>query len=379
LKKTVGKRSDLIALSHPDILGMSFQKENTMAKILNVTTLSPKYKYSTAEVVSHADQMWLSKVDHTIRRAALKIFEGAQINTRYAAVPITTVFADLSFKEKNDLYIEAAIDMGCRVLEKALKDSGTRPDELDYLITTSCTGFMIPSVDAYIVNKLGLRQDIKRLPVTEMGCAGGTSALIYAHDILRSNPGTKLAIVSVEIPSITFQKEDLSMENLVSTAIFADGAAAVIMGDSDKVAPEIIDSAMYHFPNATHLMGYQLHNSGLKIVLDRDVPDSIHEHFPKIFFPFLERNHLKPEDVKNYMFHPGGKKIINRVEDFIGRYGKDISDSKNVLRDHGNMSSATILHILERIMKKDNSASDLGYMLAFGPGFVAQSLLVRWG
>jgi predicted naringenin-chalcone synthase len=211
-----------------------------------------------------------------------------------------------------------------------------------------------------------------------MGCAGGTSALIYASDFIRANPDLHVAVVSVEIPSITFQQNDHSMENLVSTAIFADGAAAVILGPTHEMGPAIVDTDMYHFPDSTHLMGYQLHNTGLKIVLDREVPEAIQEHFPKIFFPFLERNGLEPEDIHNYMFHPGGKKIIARVEDFIGRYGKDISDSRAVLRECGNLSSATILHILERVMKKSHTASELGYMLAFGPGFSAQSLLVKW-
>ncbi len=237
---------------------------------------------------------------------------------------------------------------------------------------------MIPSVDAYLVDKLGLRQNVRRLPVTEMGCAGGTASLIYAHDFARANPDLTVAIVSVEIPSITFQPQDLSMENLVSTAIFADGAAAVILGPSDQVRPVITATDMYHFPNSTHLMGYQLHNSGLKIVLDRAVPDAIHEQFDKIFFGFLSRNNLQPEDIHNYMFHPGGKKIIARVEDFIGRYGKDISTSRAVLRECGNLSSATILHILERVMSQPHAAGELGYMLAFGPGFTAQSLLVKW-
>jgi len=199
------------------------------------------------------------------------------------------------------------------------------------------------------------------------------------NDYLKAHPKSKAAVVSVELPSITFQKDDFSMENLVSTAIFADGAAAVILGEDDnKVAPVIVDTDMYHFANTTHLMGYELRNSGLKIVLDRDVPDTIQEHFPKLFLPFLERNNLKVEDVHNYMFHPGGKKIITRVEEYITQFGKDISDSKAVLKERGNLSSATILHILERILMKPHNAGELGYMLAFGPGFSGQSILLKW-
>lgn len=312
------------------------------------------------------------------RRLAVRIFENADIERRAAPFPIETVFSEMSFQEKNDLYISAAIDLAERSLRKALNESGTDPRELDYLITTSCTGFMIPSVDAYLIDRLGLRQDIKRMPITEMGCAGGTAALIYASDLARANPEMRAAIVSVEIPSITFQARDWSMENLVSTAIFADGAAAVILGPTSAVRPAIVDTDMYHFPDSTRLMGYHLQNTGLKIVLDRDVPDAIQAHFEKFFFPFLKRNGLEPAQVDNYMFHPGGKKIIARTEDFIGRYGKDISDSRAILRECGNLSSATILHILERVLQKPHAAGELGYLLAFGPGFSAQSLLVRW-
>jgi alkylresorcinol/alkylpyrone synthase len=350
-----------------------------MSKILHVSHALPGYEYSTDEIIKAADQLWLSHVDPDVRRAALKIFKGAEIKKRHSAFPLEVVFKDLSFKEKNDMYIKAAIALAEKALKKALADSKIPASEIDFIITTSCTGFMIPSVDAYLVDSLKLRKNIKRLPVTEMGCAAGISALIYANDFVRAHPKAKVATVAVEIPSITFQHNDFTMENLVSTAIFADGASAVILGNDDNiVAPTIIDTDMYHFGNTTHLMGYELRNSGLKIVLDRDVPDTIQEHFPKFFLPFLERNALQIEDIKSYMFHPGGKKIITRVEEYIGKFGKDVSESKAVLQERGNLSSATILHILERIMAKSHDKGDLGYMLAFGPGFSAQSILLRW-
>ncbi len=349
-----------------------------MSKIIHVTSVEPKYSYSTEKIIEAADRNWLSQLDANTRRMALKIFKGAEIESRKSAVPLEMVFADLTFELKNNAYMEAAIELARAVLKKALDESGVDPKEIDYLITTSCTGFMIPSVDSYLVDELGLRKDVIRMPITEMGCAGGTAALTYASHILKHQPTKKAAIIAVEIPSITFQKKDLSMENLVSTAIFADGASCVIMGETDKLAPRIVDTDMYHFSHTSKLMGYHLQDSGLKIILDKEVPDRIQEHFPKFFYPFLERNKLSVESIKNYLFHPGGKKIINRMEDFIGRYRKDISDSKDILRTRGNMSSATILHILERFMKKNNLQGDLGYMLAFGPGFSAHSLLLRW-
>ena len=219
-----------------------------------------------------------------------------------------------------------------------------------------------------------------RLPVTEMGCAGGTSGLIYADQYLRANPGKRVALISVETPSITFQKNDLSMENLVSTAIFADGASCVILegADSKKSGLNITDTNMYHFPNATHLMGYNLTNTGLKIVLDKDVPDQIESHFPNILHPFLERNEMKAEDVTQYLMHPGGKKIINMVEKTLATFGKDVTDSKAILKEYGNLSSSTILYIIDRYLQNKGRSGDTAFALAFGPGFVAQSILFKW-
>lgn len=350
-----------------------------MTKILSTAILRPKFEYSTDQIIETADAMWLKDMDSITRRKALKIMKGAEISKRSCVLELEKIFSDMSFEEQNNHYKEAMISMGPEVLKKALDNAGIEARELDYIITTSCTGFMIPSVDAYIINELGLRKDINRLPVTEMGCAGGTSGLIYAHQFLKGNPGKKVALVSIETPSLTFQKNDLDPENLVSTAIFADGASCVILGDSDKLAPTIVDTSMYHFEDSTYLMGYNLQNSGLKIVLDKDVPSKIEEHFPSILKPFLDKNKLNEIDIEHYMFHPGGKKIIQMVKNYITPFGKDISDSLQVLNECGNMSSSTILYILDRFMKKNEiQKGEKGYMLAFGPGFVAQSILLEW-
>lgn len=350
-----------------------------MSKILGTSILIPDYHYPTEDIVAMATERWLNNLDDLTRRKALKIFKGSEISSRSSVVPLDIVFGDLSFEETNNIYKEKMIEMGTKVLSEALTKLDMQPDEIDCLITTSCTGFMIPSVDAYMVNNLNMRQDIIRLPVTEMGCAGGTSGLIYANQIIRSNPKLKVALVSVETPSLTFQKNDPSVENLVSTAIFADGASCAIIGESSKLAPRIVDTQMYHFKDGTHLMGFNLQNTGLKIVLDKDVPNAIKEHFPYILPPFLEKNGLTPQEINHYMFHPGGKKIINMVEKYIEQFDKDISDSKEVLNQYGNMSSSTILYILDRFLQKKNIAKgDRGYMLAFGPGFMAQNILLEW-
>ena len=350
-----------------------------MSRIVHMEVLKPDYSYTTEEIIEAADKMWLSKVDKLTRAKALKIWRGAAIDRRYSAVPLDVVFSQLSFEEKNNIYKEKMIEYGKRILASTIENSGVDPKEIDYIITTSCTGFMIPSVDAYLVNELGLRQDVVRLPVTEMGCAGGTSALIYVNDFLKANPDKTAIVLAAEIPSITFLFDDLDAANLVSTAIFADGFACGVVKGGDGPGAHIIDTDMYHFHKGEYLMGFELVNSGLKIVLDRDVPTTIEGNFESIFLPFLKRNNLSIEDIDHYMFHPGGKKIINMVETYIADFGKDISESKWILQNHGNMSSATILHIFEKVSRERViEKGEKGYMLAFGPGFMAQSVLLEW-
>ena len=238
---------------------------------------------------------------------------------------------------------------------------------------------MIPSLDAYLINKLNLRQDIVRLPVTEMGCAAGVSGIIYAKKFLEANPNKRAAIIAVEAPTATFQLEDFSMANIVSAAIFGDGASCALLSSYEEdLGPKIIAEEMYHFYNNEHMMGFQLTNSGLKMVLDIEVPDTIAAHFPDIVHPFLAKQNLKIDDVDYLIFHPGGKKIVQMVEELFSELGKNIDTTKEILRQYGNMSSATVLYVLEDIMKQNPQKGEKGLMLSFGPGFSAQRVLLEW-
>lgn len=298
---------------------------------------------------------------------------------RYGIMEPEEIFTATSFEEKNRVYEREAKRMGFNVLKKALKNAGWKPKSLDYIITVSCTGIMIPSLDAYLINELDLRQDITRLPVTEMGCAAGISGMIYAHNFLKSTKGKKAAVIAVESPSATFQLNDLSMTNMVSAAIFGDGAACVLLSsEEDASGPKIIAEEMYHFYDATHMMGFDLTNHGLKMILDQSVPETIFEHFPNIINPFLEKHGTCIEKVAHLIFHPGGKKIVQTVEDLFGNLGKNIDETREVLRLYGNMSSATVLYVLEEFLNKNIPEGEQGLMLSFGPGFSAQRILLQW-
>ncbi len=350
----------------------------TQTKIVTVAKQLPKYSRSTKDILPFVN-LWLQNQDDRFRRKVIKIFEGAGVDKRYGIMNIDEVFNATSFAEKNAIYVREIKKLGVSVLEKALGQANWEASSLDYIITVSCTGIMIPSLDAYLINALGLREDVVRLPVTEMGCAAGVSGLIYAHNFLKSNPGKRIALVAVESPTATFQLNDYSMANMVSAAIFGDGAACVLLSsENTAVGPKIIGEEMFHFKNATHLMGFDLSNTGLKMILDQSVPEAIASNFSKIIHPFLEKNKSSIEEVGHLIFHPGGRKIVQTVDDLFGKLGKNIEDTREVLRLYGNMSSVTVLYVLERFLNKDIEEGEQGLVLSFGPGFSAQRVLLEW-
>jgi alkylresorcinol/alkylpyrone synthase len=347
-------------------------------KIITAAKQLPQYSRTTADILPLLDG-WLDGQDERFIKKVKKIFEGAAVDVRYSIMDPEEVFTATSFEEKNDIYIREVIKLGEQVLDNALNKAGWEAQSIDYIITVSCTGIMIPSLDAYLINKMKLRQDIVRLPVTEMGCAAGISGIIYAKNFLKANPGKRAAVIAVESPTATFQLDDFSMPNIVSAAIFGDGAACCLLSShDDDEGPEIIDEQMYHFYDAEHMMGFKLTNSGLQMVLDIEVPDTIASHFGDIIHPFLQRNNLTIEDIDHLIFHPGGKKIVQTVEELFSGLGKNIDDTKQVLKQYGNMSSATVLYVLERIMDSNPKKGERGVMLSFGPGFSAQRVLLQW-
>ena len=355
---------------------MDFRKAEV--KIAGVGKAIPQYHRETEEIMPLLD-VWLSEQDERFRRKVKKIFGNAAVDKRYSIMAPEEVFTATSFEDKNDIYVREVIKLGETALTNALEKADWNPRSLDYIITVSCAGIMIPSLDAYLINKLNLRQDIIRLPVTEMGCAAGISGILYANDFLKANRGKRAAVIAVESPTATFQLDDYSMANIVSAAIFGDGGACVLVSSKEEdTGPKIKATGMYHFYQAEHMMGFKLTNTGLKMILDQTVPDTIAENFPEIINPFLEANTLSIKDVNNLIFHPGGKKIVQTVEGLFGEMGKNIDDTKEVLRLYGNMSSVTVLYVLERFLNRKIPEGDYGLMLSFGPGFSAQRILLQW-
>ena len=249
-------------------------------KITAVAKQLPQYTRETKDIIPFV-KLWMSGQEERFQRKVIKLFEGAGVDKRYSIMDAEEVFLNSSFEEKNDIYVREITKLAEQSLKKSLDKAKLKATDIDYIITVSCTGIMIPSVDAYLINSLGMKQDIVRLPVTEMGCAAGVSGIIYAKNFLKANPNKRAVVIAVESPTATFQLDDFSMVNIVSAAIFGDGAASVILSSCEEdEGPKIVDEAMYHFYDATHMMGFKLVNTGLQMILDKSVPETISSHFP---------------------------------------------------------------------------------------------------
>jgi len=347
----------------------------TNLNILSVNTALPPNRY-TADEMDVAFTRWLSTQDKVVQIKGRRILRNANVKQRHSFLTLDEVFSPRSLTESTQKYREAMIEHGTQALRKGLKLAGVRPDEVDILITTSCTGYMIPSVDAYMADELGMRSDLIRLPVTEMGCAAGASALIYASKMLAGKPGGIAAVVNIEFPTNTMQHDDYSMDNIVGTALFSDGIACTILRQGGEAGVATIkDCAMHQVPNSTEVLGYQLTNTGLLMNLDVSLPEVIGNNFELATRGILDRNNLTLRDLKHFVVHPGGVKILDQIQSLLDEHGGDVSRSREIMRDYGNMSSATVMFILKSLLESDPEPGD-ALLMSFGPGFGAHQLLL---
>jgi predicted naringenin-chalcone synthase len=253
------------------------------------------------------------------------------------------------------------------------------PADIDLIITVSCTGYMIPSLDVHLLNLMGFRNNIRRLPITELGCVAGAIALSRARDFLLGAPGKTVLIVAVELPSLTFQRKDLSQGNLISAVIFGDGAAAAVLTNQPSSGPRILDSESFTLPASMDALGFDLRDSGFHIVLSKELPQLVREQIKGLVENFLGRHNLTPGEMTAYLLHPGGQKLLVCIEEELGLQRCHTKFSWDVLREYGNISSATILFILQEwLTKKQMKPGDYGLVAGFGPGFSSEFLLLQW-
>lgn len=311
--------------------------------------------------------------------AMMAIVDNAQVHNRHAIFPIDYTIEPRALSKTNNEYIEHAVKLGREASEKCLQRAGLKPEDIDLIITVSCTGFMIPSLDAHLIQLMGFRSNIRRMPFTELGCAAGAMALGRAAEYLKAYPGGNVLIISVELPSLTFQRKDISQANLISSVLFGDGAAAVIVSGREVRGPKILVSETYTFPDSLFAMGFDLRDSGFHILLAKDVPEMIGAKIGGLVQGFLERNGRKREDIKGWILHPGGARLLGNVETELGLCKCDTQPSWDILGNVGNLSSATILFILQEwLEKRPLQTGEYALAAAFGPGFSAEFLLLQW-
>jgi alkylresorcinol/alkylpyrone synthase len=311
--------------------------------------------------------------------AMMTIVDNAQVHKRHAIFPLDYTIEPRALSTTNNEYIEHAVKLGREAAEKCLERAGVRPDEVDLIITVSCTGFMIPSLDAHLINLMGFRANVRRMPFTELGCAAGAMALGRAADYLQARPGGNVLIIAVELPSLTFQRKDVTQANLISSILFGDGAAAVLVSGNGGRGPKILFSETYTFPDSLGAMGFDLRDSGFHILLAKDVPEMIGSKIRGLVEGFLKRNGRKREDIKGWILHPGGARLLGNVEAELGLTKCQTQPSWDILSNVGNLSSATILFILQEwLEKRPLKAGDYALAAAFGPGFSAEFLLLQW-
>src|SRR5690349_10325622 len=312
-------------------------------------------------------------------QAMLEVVDNSRIERRYSLFPVDYLVETRSLTQKNAEYREHAIALARKVAEEALARAKRKPADVDMIITVSCTGFMIPSVDAYLISEMGFRSDVRRLPITELGCAAGAVGLTRAWEYLRANPRGTALLIAVELPTLTFQRRDISQANLISAALFGDGAAAAVITGSSGGGPAILDSQSYLFPSSIDAMGFELKDTGFHIVLSREVPQIIREKIGALLDCMLLRHGLTREQIRAFILHPGGQKLLSYMQEELGLCACQVQPSWDILRDYGNLSSASVLFVLhEWIARGAVETGDRGLLAAFGPGFSAEMLLLQW-
>lgn len=349
-----------------------------MTRIAAVAPVLPDFVYSQAEI-THELAPLISSVP--ARRAVLERMHAASgIGTRHTALPLER-YRDLgTFRESNDIFIEVATELADRALRAGLAAAGLEPPDVDFIMFTSVTGISAPSVDALLVSRLGLRPDVKRLPSFGLGCVGGAAGLARVNDYLLGHPDQVGVLVSVELCSLTLQRDDETMANFVATGLFGDGAAAVVLVGDERLepGPRIVDTRSSFYPDTTDVIGWHVGGSGFEIVLTAGVADVIERHFPDEVAAFLADNGLGIDDVSTWIAHPGGPRVLDAFAHSLGVPPTEFALSWASLDRVGNLSSSAVLHVLADTIAAGAAPGSSGLLFAMGPGVSAEFVLLEW-
>jgi alkylresorcinol/alkylpyrone synthase len=349
-----------------------------MARILSIATANPSHRFDN-------DQAARVLARHTRRLGLrpepfLRILKSIRIESRYGVLSEDQVDAPMPLKQRNDLYIQQCLELGEQVAREAVARAGLAPREIDSIISVSCTGYMIPAMDAYLFNRMGFSSNIRRTPITELGCIAGAVGLARAWEELQVYPESNILLLSVELPSLTFQPNDSRTTQILASMLFTDGAAAVVLsGRANRPSPRLLGRRMYTMGGTLDEMGYNLEDDGLHIVLSPEVPQLIERTLVPQIDALLGRHGLARADLKWFAIHPAGPKVLVLIEQALGIGHEQMAAAWKVLRDYGNMSSAAVLFVLAEML--DHSPArpgEPGIIVAFGPGLSGEIVLARW-
>lgn len=304
------------------------------------------------------------------------IYRNALIETRHSCVPIEWYLKPHSFSERNDLFLEHAVKVLAEAAGGALDQAGLAARDIDAIVVVCTTGVATPALDARLMQVMPFRPDVRRAPIFGLGCAGGVVGLARAADMARAHPGERVLLLVVELCALTFRAQDRSKSNLVATALFGDGAAAAVIScRDDATGPALGASREHTWPDSLDVMGWDVADDGLKVVFSRDIPTLVREDFRPVATQFLADNGMTAADVGGFVCHPGGAKVIDALESCFGLTDGALTHTRAVLRDHGNMSAATVLFVL-RVMLDDGVKGPL-LLTTLGPGFTGALMLVH--